>query len=178
MNRGRYQQRNRGYMRGAQALLYSERRRVASATAPTLRSGLSRSAFQRLTGLAIILLTGLASILLTGCTRPVTIDAPPPHATGDFLPPAIAPLAESVVDAPISLSLGPTLEAMERAVPVTFGDLNERVINPSNRRQSFAYEATRTRFDVTLDEGLLTLGTTVHYAGKGANPLGIIAATH
>ncbi len=111
-----------------------------------------------------------ATVLLlcaSGCARPVTIDAPPPAATGDFLPPSIAPLAESVVDAPILVSLGPTLEALERAVPVTFGDLNERVVNPSNRRQSFAYEATRAPFDVTLDDGLLTLGTTVHYAGKG-----------
>ncbi len=119
--------------------------------------------------MALTLRLGLSAfslLLVTGCARPVTIDAPPPAATGDFLPPSIPPLAESVVDAPISLSLGPTLEALEAAVPTTFGDLNERVRNPSNRRQSFAFEATRTPFDVALDDGRLTLATTVHYAGK------------
>ncbi len=106
-------------------------------------------------------------LLASACAQPVTIDAPPPHAAGDFLPPAIAPLAPSVVDAPISISLVPTLQALERAVPSKFGDINKRVRNPGNSRQHFAYAASRSRFDVALDDGLLTLGTTVSYAGKG-----------
>ncbi len=107
------------------------------------------------------------TLLLAGCERPVTIDAPPPAITGEFLPPAIPPLAVSVIDAPISISLAPTLDALERAVPQHFGDINRRMRHPTNGRQHFAYEATRTRFDVALDDGLLTLGTTVSYAGKG-----------
>ena len=112
-------------------------------------------------------ISGAALLLLAACARPVTIDAPPPEASGDYLPPSIPPLAQSVIDAPISIDLGETLNALEGAVPVRFGDINRRIRNPSNGRQRFAYEATRTRFDVALDDGLLTLGTTVSYAGKG-----------
>lgn len=107
-------------------------------------------------------------LFLNGCARPVSIDAPPPAAlAGDFLPPAIAPLEPSVIDAPISINLEPTLDALERAVPRSFGDIDKRIRNRGNSRQHFAYEATRSAFDVALDDGLLTLGTTVSYAGKG-----------
>lgn len=109
----------------------------------------------------------LLCILIAGCARPVDINAPPPAAlAGDFLPPTITPLEPSVIDAPISISLEPTLDALERAVPRAFGDINKRIRNRGNSRQHFAYEATRNPFDVTLDNGLLTLGTTVSYAGK------------
>ena len=110
----------------------------------------------------------LLCLVIAGCARPVDIDAPPPAAlAGNFFPPAIAPLEPSVVDAPISISLAPTLDALERAVPQSFGDLEKRIRNRRNSRQHFAYEATRSPFDVALDDGLLTLGTTVSYAGKG-----------
>jgi hypothetical protein len=116
--------------------------------------------------LRLLLPAGLFA-LLSACVDAVTIDAAPPAASGDYLPPAIPPLSQSVIDAPISLSLGPTLAALESAVPTTFGDIDVRIRNRSNTRQQFAYEATRSRFDVALDDGLLTLGTTVTYAGKG-----------
>ena len=118
--------------------------------------------------LSIRVAVGVVGLSLAACARPVDIDAPPPAAmAGDFRPPAIAPLAPSVIDAPISISLEPTLDALERAVPRSFGDINRRIHNRGNSRQHFAYEANRSAFDVALDDGLLTLGTTVSYAGKG-----------
>ncbi len=113
------------------------------------------------------LVGALATLMVFGCARPVDIDAPPPGASGQFLPPSLAPVAPSIIDAPISISLAPTLNALEAAVPRRFGNLSRRLQHPTNGRQKFAYEAQREPFDVTLDDGLLTLGTTVSYAGKG-----------
>lgn len=72
-----------------------------------------------------------------------------------------------MVDAPIALSLGPALQALEAAVPTRFGDLDRRIRHPSNGRQHFAYEATRAPFTVALDDERITLGTVVRYAGRG-----------
>jgi hypothetical protein len=105
--------------------------------------------------------------LLSACGRPVTIDAPFPVAVDSLGTPELPPLLPSMVDAPIALSLGPALEALETAVPRTFGNLERRIRNPNNGRQHFAYEATRSPFTVALEEERITLGTIVHYAGRG-----------
>lgn len=73
----------------------------------------------------------------------------------------------SVIDAPISIDLGETLEALEAAVPTTFGDIERRIRNPSNRRQQFAFAASRSPFRVALNDGQLSLGTVISYEGRG-----------
>lgn len=112
--------------------------------------------------LGVVLVT-----LLAACADPVTIDAPPPVSTSPFSAPVIPELASSVVDAPISIDLGSTLQALEDAVPRSFGDIERRIKNPNNRRQEFAFEATRSPFTVALDDGELTLGSVVSYQGRG-----------
>lgn len=104
--------------------------------------------------------------LLMACDRPVTIDAPPPVAADSVVVPELPPMLPSMVDAPIALTLGPALDALESAVPRRFGDLDRRIRNPNNRRQHFAYEATRAPFTVALEDERITLGTVVHYAGR------------
>lgn len=105
--------------------------------------------------------------LLLACDGPVTIDAPLPVTADSVVAPALPPMLPSMVDAPIALSLGPALEALESAVPRRFGDIDRRIRNPNNGRQHFAYEATRTPFTVALDDERITLGTVVQYAGRG-----------
>ena len=101
------------------------------------------------------------------CDAPVTLDAPPPVVAGATEERALPPIAVSVVDAPIALSLGPALAALERAVPQTFGDLERRLRHPRNARQRFAFEARREPFRVTLEDDRLSIGTVVAYAGRG-----------
>lgn len=110
---------------------------------------------------------GLSLGLLVACDAPVSLDAlPPPVASGTSGLP-LPPIAVSVVDAPIALSLGPALAALESTVPRTFGDLDERLRHPGNPRQHFAFEASREPFRVTLEDGRLSIGTVVSYAGRG-----------
>lgn len=104
--------------------------------------------------------------LLVACNAPVTIDAPPPMAADSVRTPDLPPMLPSMVDAPIALTLGPALNALETAVPRRFGDIERRIRNPNNRRQHFAYEASRAPFTVALEDERITLGTVVHYAGR------------
>ncbi len=104
--------------------------------------------------------------LLVACDAPVTIDAPLPVAADSVLAPDLPPMLPSMVDAPIALTLGPALEALEGAVPRRFGNIERRIQNPNNRRQHFAYEASRAPFSVELEDERITLGTVVHYAGR------------
>ncbi|MBC8086834.1 MAG: DUF4403 family protein [Phycisphaerae bacterium] len=76
-------------------------------------------------------------------------------------------LPPSVVDAPIAYEIEPVLAALEDAVPRKFGDLDKRIKNANNRRQEFAFAATRTPFKMSLDGDELTLTTTVEYQGRG-----------
>lgn len=80
---------------------------------------------------------------------------------------ALPALPVSVVDAPIAYEIGPVLKALNDAVPRKFGDMTKRIKSPSNARQEFAFEATRTPFTMSLDGENLTLGTTVEYQGRG-----------
>lgn len=82
-------------------------------------------------------------------------------------PAELAELPPSVIDAPIAYEIGPVLEALESAVPRNFGDLNKRIKNASNKRQEFAFAASRTPFKMSLDGDELTLSTTVEYQGRG-----------
>ncbi len=82
-------------------------------------------------------------------------------------PDALPEMPISVVDAPITYALEPALEALERAVPRRFGDIDKRLDVPSNARQQIAFEATRTPFQVSFDGTRLTIATVVSYMGKG-----------
>lgn len=81
--------------------------------------------------------------------------------------PTLPPIAPSIVDAPISYALAPALRALEQSVPRKFGDINTRIAIPNNTRQSVAFAATRTPFDVRFDGRLLSLSTIISYQGRG-----------
>ncbi|MEP6766720.1 MAG: DUF4403 family protein, partial [Gemmatimonadaceae bacterium] len=80
---------------------------------------------------------------------------------------ALPPLQASVVDAPIEYQVAPILRALNGAVPMKFGDIKQRIQSTTNKRQEFAFEATRTPFKMSLDGDNLTLSTVVTYQGRG-----------
>ncbi len=115
---------------------------------------------------AISTLSALIAALGACGTESLTPDAPRPRE-GAAAAPALPSMAASIVDAPISYALKPALEALERAVPQTFGSFDKRLTVKSNRRQQVAFEATRTPFDVAFDGRRLTLSTIITYKGRG-----------
>lgn len=113
---------------------------------------------------------GLMWLMVAGCGTDQLAPAAPGIGTPNTsrvsrsAPP---PLAPSIVDAPIRYALEPVLTALESAVPRRFGDIERRITVPSNKRQSFAFAATRTPFSVEFDGTRLTLSTIVSYQGRG-----------
>ena len=106
-------------------------------------------------------------VLLVGCSSEKLAPIAPLSKGGGLTRAALPDMPLSVVDAPISYALAPALDALERAVPRRFGDIDQRLTVPSNDRQQIAFEATRTPFDVTFDGRRLTIATVVSYKGKG-----------
>lgn len=114
----------------------------------------------------------LATLLLlvigAGCSSSKAIDAPAPVARDTRAAQTpLPPLPASVIDAPISFALEPALAALESAVPREFGDLEKRIEHPTNKRQQFAFSASRSPFEVEIDGQRLTIETTVEYSGRG-----------
>ena len=98
---------------------------------------------------------GLAgAVLLAGCGTDALSPRAPEAATlgsGPVARKVLPPISPSIVDAPISYALEPMLTALEQSVPRRFGDMQKQITVPSNTRQSFAFTATRTPFNVEFD---------------------------
>ncbi len=116
----------------------------------------------RAIGTAVLLVCGT-----TACGSDALDPDAPKSIDGRVVRTELPPLSPTVVDAPISYALEPMLTALEQAVPRTFGDIEHRITVPGNRRQSFAFAATRTPFSVEYDGTQLTIATVVSYQGRG-----------
>jgi len=113
---------------------------------------------------------GVAAVaLLAACGRDELTAVAPTAVSSTMLTARteLPTLAPSIVDAPIAYALDPMLTALEQAVPRRFGDINHRIRSPSNPRQSFAFAATRTPFEVDFDGKQVTISTVVSYEGRG-----------
>ena len=109
----------------------------------------------------------LALLLAAGCGESSLKVTAPPIVANSAKIPKLPDLLPSVVDAPIEYEVAPILKAIDDAVPRKFGNMNERIVNASNKRQHFAFEATRTPFKMSLNGDDLTLTTTIDYQGRG-----------
>jgi len=110
----------------------------------------------------------VSALVATAACGEMSLKANAPAVVKNGAPLAkVAELPPSVVDAPIAYDIEPVLAAIEDAVPRTFGDIDRRIPNANNRRQEFAFAATRTPFKMSLEGDELTLTTTVEYQGRG-----------
>jgi len=107
-----------------------------------------------------------ALLLVAACDRSPSIDAPPPAVANDDVTP-LPPLAPSVVESQIRYDLAPAVAALERAVPRTFGDIDERLEVPANRRVHVAFEATRSPFALRIDSQRVRVTGVIEYEGRG-----------
>jgi len=107
----------------------------------------------------------LATLPLAACDRKLDIEAPPPPVTADV--DTLPSLPTSTLDIPLTYDLSPVVQALEKAVPKKFGNLNERHQIPGQPRMHVAFEALRDPFRVSLDGQVAHLTAVVHYAGRG-----------
>lgn len=115
----------------------------------------------------------LASVVALACDRGAAPSAAPSEVPAlDSLaarasveaPPELAP---SLVDLPVRYELGPALAALERAVPRTVGNLDERRPVEGHDRTTYAFDAERTPFEASVRGSNVTLSSIVTYRAKG-----------
>ena len=123
---------------------------------------------QRTSGKGRATRVGVALACLTtvvACDRTLNVDAPPPDVTADVAD-SLLTLPPSVVESQIRYELSPALQALERAVPTTFGDINKRLDVQSNRRVHVAFAAKRSPFVISVDSQRVTVSSVVEYEGQ------------
>jgi hypothetical protein len=106
----------------------------------------------------------LLAALLSACER-LDVDAPPPALAADT--DTLSALPSSTLDIPLTYDLSPVVQALEKAVPRKFGDINERHPIPGHSRVAVAFEGVRDPFQVSLDGQTARLNAIIHYKGRG-----------
>jgi Domain of unknown function (DUF4403) len=106
----------------------------------------------------------LLGLVLLGCSGPPHIDAPPPATTADVQ--QVPELPASTLAVPIAIDLAPVLSDLERAVPRTFGDLEQRLQLNGNDRIHVAFEAERGPFRASLSGETARVAATIRYRGR------------
>ncbi|HET9041047.1 MAG TPA: DUF4403 family protein [Gemmatimonadales bacterium] len=89
--------------------------------------------------------------------------APPvPTATGIWVD-TLPPVPTSYLDVPVRYDLGPAMRWLEREVPTTLGDLEERQAVPGKKRLHYAYAVRRSPFRLQVDGRTAVLQAEVRY---------------
>jgi hypothetical protein len=79
----------------------------------------------------------------------------------------IPELAPSIVELPVLYDLDPAVSALERAVPRTVGNLDERRQIPGHPKLTYAFVADRSPFDVAVRGTTVTVSAVVTYRARG-----------
>ncbi len=115
----------------------------------------------------ILIIIGAAALyVFRTLTNPLSIAAPAPAVVAD-LPDSTAPLPASVVEAPITYDMSGAMDSLERAIPRTYGDINQRMQAGNNRRAHFAFAVSREPFQLRVDGRTVSLSTVVEYEARG-----------
>ncbi len=104
--------------------------------------------------------------LFSACDRRPEIDAPPPDTLGE-LSEEVLEIPPSIVQSEIRYDLAPALAALEKAVPRTFGDIEQRLEVPSNRRMHVAFSARRSPFTISIDSQRVSVASVIEFEGRG-----------
>jgi len=97
--------------------------------------------------------------------RPLVLDAPPPAVVADLVD-VVYEIPPSTLGALVTYHLGAAVDSLEAAVPLAFGDIEERHPIAGRTRASFGYTAKREPFRIRVDSTTVTLGTEIEYQGR------------
>lgn len=93
------------------------------------------------------------------------LDAPAPAVVPDILDANLQEVA-STIDVLVTYNLETAVDSLEAAVPITYGNLEERLPIATNDRASFAYAVIRSPFKARVNGRTLTLGSDIEYQGR------------
>ena len=126
---------------------------------PTMR-GRHRLVFAVATLIAV-----LALGVLSRAGAMFVLDAPPPLLLAD-VEDTLPALPPSIVAEPVTFDLQTVMDSLEAAVPATYGDLDQRIPTPTNRRVSFAFLVHRSPFRLKVVGQTVFLSADIEYSGR------------
>ena len=110
----------------------------------------------------LVLVVLVAPSLFLLRSRERFLDPARPALSPDRLAPPVVPA--SVLATPVNIPLATLVAMMEKAVPLTYGDISRREALENRDRTEIAYELRRGPFQAVLDGDVATLRSTVRYA--------------
>ena len=125
----------------------------------------SRRSARRYVGLLLLVAAAAGVYVWSRISRPLVLDAPPPHVVADSLD-ALPEVPASVIDALVTYNLGTAMDSLEAVVPRTYGDIEERLPVANNTRASFAYAVSRSPFRARVVGQTLSISAVVEYEGR------------
>ncbi len=93
------------------------------------------------------------------------LDAPAPIVVADLFDANLEEVA-STIEVLVTYNLNTALDSLEAAVPLTYGDLEQRLPIASNDRASFAYAVSRSPFKARVNGRTLSLSSDIEYQGR------------
>lgn len=115
--------------------------------------------------ISAVLLTVLGIYTWRRFSAPWVLDPPPPNI-GAEAPDTLSASLPSIVEAPVTYDLDTAIDSLEAAVPLVYGDLENRLPLGDRERASFSYELKRSPFKVGVSGKTVSISTVVEYSGR------------
>jgi len=96
---------------------------------------------------------------------PLVLNAPPPSVIAD-VDDTMPGAPESSIEALVTYNLSTAVDSLEAAVPMTYGDIEQRLPVASNTRASFGFTVSRSPFRVVVRGQTLSISADVEYQGR------------
>ena len=109
----------------------------------------------------------LAILLALSCKSEKELLAPPPDRLRS--PPVELPAAlpPTIVDMPLLIDLNTAVEMMEHELPRRLGNSETRIPIPGKKRAAFAFEISRSPFEISIKGDTFQIAATIRYQGRG-----------
>jgi uncharacterized protein DUF4403 len=116
--------------------------------------------------IALTIAVGVGAYLWWTLANPILLDAPRPAVTSDSAN-LVPPIRPSIVEAPVTYDISAAVDSFERAVPRTFGDIDNRLQFGDNPRAHFSFLVSRSPFRVHVEGLAISIASDIEYEARG-----------
>lgn len=124
---------------------------------------MNRSSIRLVIALSVLVVVTLAIFYVRRTT--IVLDAPEPVINAETVD-SLPRQPSSLLEAPVTYDLSTAIDSIEAAVPMTYGDLDQRVEWSHNDRVRFAYLLHRSPFRVKVRGQTVTISANIQYSGR------------
>ena len=125
----------------------------------------SRRSVWAFVGFVLLVIAAVGMYVRYRLANTRVLDAPAPIVVADLFDANLEEVA-STIEVLVTYNLNTALDSLEAAVPLTYGDLEQRLPIASNDRASFAYAVSRSPFKARVNGRTLSLSSDIEYQGR------------